>query len=95
MRISAELMKKAENAILDNKLVGEVSFCEEEYEALLEYTRGYSLCYSRGIGSFLGGNEHIHFVTLIEIAKRWKRIDDDENDERGFWEVVIITLVGL
>lgn len=95
MGISAELKIKVENAISDNKLVGESSFCEEEYETLLEYTREYALSYSRGIGSFLGGTDYIHFITLVEIAKRWKRIEDDENDESGFWEFVFKTLIGF
>lgn len=92
--ITTELTQKVENAILDNRLIGNVSFSDDEYEALLEYTRDLSLPYSRGIGSYLRGDDKIIFVTLVEIAKRWKKIDDDENDESGFWEFVFKTVIG-
>ena len=95
MELSAELTKKIENAISGNRLVGNMVFSDDEYEALLEYTRSFSVPYSRGIGTYLRGNDSIHFVTLVEIAKRWKRIDDDENDESGFWEYVFKTLLGI
>ncbi|OQC13396.1 MAG: hypothetical protein BWX72_01636 [Firmicutes bacterium ADurb.Bin080] len=95
MGIDTDLLKKAKEAILYNKLVGDVSFSDEEYENLVEYTRVYSLSYLHGIGSFLGGDESIHFIALVEIAKHWKRIDDDENDEKGFWQFVFKTLIGI
>jgi hypothetical protein len=94
MGITGELTKKVEDAILDNKLVGDMLFVDNEYEELLKYTRDFSLRYSRGSAS-LDGNHKMHFVALVEIAKRWKRIDDDENDERGFWEHVFKTLLGV
>lgn len=94
MAITEELKKRVENTIFNNRLVGDVIFTDDEYEALLEYTRGFSLTYSRGIGSF-GGNDLIHFVTLVEIAKRWKRIDDDDNDESGFWGYVFKIILGI
>ena len=92
MAITDELTKKVENAILNNRLVGDMVFTEDEYEALLEYTRGFSSDYNWGKTWNLGGIKDIHFVTLVEIAKRWKRIDDDENDEGGFWDFVFKTI---
>ncbi|MDR3292734.1 MAG: hypothetical protein LBT20_01360 [Clostridiales bacterium] len=90
--MTAELMKKVKNAILDNRLVGNASFSDEEYENLLEYIRGFSLTYVSGQNSRLYGDYVIHFVALVEIAKRWKKIDDDESDESGFWAFVFKTI---
>ena len=91
VNVSTELKQKVENAIQGNRLVGNVSFSDEDYERLLEYTRYYSLRYDNL--SYIG-DDKMTFVTLVEIAKRWKRIDDDDDSEKGFWEFVVKRLLG-
>ena len=94
MGISVELAQKVENAILDNRLVGNTFFSDDEYEALLGAVRQFSSYYVYSGGySINNANERLIFVTLVEIAKRWKKIDDDENEESGFWEFVFKTVL--
>ena len=95
MGLNAELTKKVENAIFGNRLVGNTSFRYKEYETLLKYARGFSITYSRGIVTHLCGDDKIIFMTLVEMAKRWKKIYDDENNESGFWEFVFKIILGI
>lgn len=87
MELSEALNEKVHRAIDEQKFVGIVSYSEAEYQELLAYTREYSRSFASGNGWYLKGDDAIHFVTLVEIAKRWKS-DDIDVDENGFWPFV-------
>jgi len=90
------IVDKSRNAVNYNHIIGNTVFDDTEYEELLDITRKISKCFLDGSAYHINSREHeIIFVTLIETAKRWKRIDDDENDESGFWDYVFKTILGL
>jgi hypothetical protein len=87
---------KAKNAIIHNNLVGNTVFNDTEHEELLGITRNVSKEYlDRNSILIVRREMEIVFITLLEITKRWKKIDDDENDESGFWDYVIKTILGI
>ena len=87
MELSEALNKKVHRAIDEQKFVGIVSYSEAEYQELLAYTSECSRSFASGNEWYLKGDDAIHFVTLVEIAKRWKS-DDIDVDENGFWPFV-------
>jgi len=90
------IVEKAKNAINSNHLVGNTIFTDTEYEELLGITRNASKEFlNRYSYQIVRREQEIIFITLIEITKRWKKIDDDENDESGFWDYVIKTILGI
>lgn len=91
MELSETLKEKIRNSF-EQKYVGLVQYSDDEYSELLSYTGGYTRSYVNGIGSYLYGDDEVHFVTLIEIAKRWKNADADKKeekeDDKGYWAFV-------
>lgn len=86
------LKEKVHKAIAEQKFVGMVQYSETEYQELLAYTSKYSRSFANDIGSYLGGDDEIHFVTLVEIAKRWKTADIDNDEDNGFWSFVFSSI---
>ena len=87
-----ELFQQVEKVFSENKLIGNHDFTEEEYSLMLEYVGG--LCESNS--DFEIKQRNITFATLVEITKRWKETDDnDEKEENsGFWSFIFKTLTG-
>ncbi len=92
--ISETLKIKVFKAYDEMDFVGNMVYTEEEYKQLLDYTSSYSKSYICGIGTYLNGDDKIHFATLVEIAKRWKFDTDDNDDESRFWVYVFKTIIG-
>ncbi|MCL1885954.1 MAG: hypothetical protein FWF98_04275, partial [Dehalococcoidia bacterium] len=94
MEITVELAQKVEEAISNNRLVGNTAFSDSEYDVLLEEVRQFSIdCRNCKSGTLrTAAIDRLVFVTLVEIAKRWKKNDDDENDDKGFWQFVFKTI---
>jgi len=90
-----ELLQKINRIFIEHKLLGNFDFTEDEYSELLENVS--LLCNSLIYNcNFFEDKYHkLIFVTLIEIAKRWKdseNIDDIEDNSR-FWDYVSKYLV--
>ena len=86
MELTEELKEKVHKAFTEQDLVGMVSYTDDEYMELLAYTKKCSRSFVFVGGSYLRGDPEVHFVTLVELAKRWK--SDDDKDE-GFWRYVL------
>ncbi len=82
MYLSEELKDKIASAIKNNRLIGNARFTEEEYHAMLNITRRIWSNYA------WREFDDVNFVTLVEIAKRWRRDEGSEADESGFWDYV-------
>jgi len=87
-----ELIQQIDNVFIENKLIGNYDFDDYEYSLMLEYVG--ELCGSNN--SFETKQYNIIFATLVEITKRWKEADtNEENDENsGFWIFIFKTLIG-
>lgn len=90
MDISEVLKEKVHKAIAEQNLIGVVSYSDDEFNELLAYTKQYSRPFARGIGSYLSGDDEIHFATLVELAKRWK---SDDDSDKGFWQYILGTML--
>lgn len=88
--LNESLKNKVFGAFCEKRFIGDVHYTEEEYNELLAYTRKFSVSYVHCGGSYLQGDDEIHFATLVEIAKRWKR--SVAQDESGFWSFVYDTV---
>ena len=82
-----ELIQKINRNFIEHKLLGNIDFTEDEYSDLLENVG--LLCKSLlNYNSVFEEKHHkLIFTTLIEIAKRWKDTDNDDDAEEnsGFW----------
>ena len=87
-----EMLQHIEKIFNENRLIGNHDFPEEEYSLMLKY-----------VGEFFELNEkfdikqyNIVFATLVEITKRWKESDTNEDSEENsrFWSFVFKTLTG-
>jgi len=92
MSLSTELYYRVHNAIDAQRIVGNVSYSEEEYNELIHYTQKHVSDYELGDVGSLRGDDAIIFATLIEIAKRWKDLECDDNNDSGFWNFVYAEL---
>ena len=90
MDLSETLKEKVHRAIAEQNLIGIVSYSDDEFNELLAYTKQYSRPFARGIGSYLSGDDEIHFATLVELAKRWK---SDDDSDKGFWQYILGTVL--
>lgn len=88
MELNEILKDKVQRAVSEQKFVGFVQYSESEYQELLAYTSKYSRSFALGNGWYLQGDDEIHFVTLVEIAKRWKSSNADSEEDSGFWTFV-------
>lgn len=85
MQLTKALYDKVHDAFNNQRLIGNVQYSDAEFEELLAYTSEYSRTVACGVSSYLYGENEVHFVTLVEIAKRWKNDDDSDT---GFWAYV-------
>jgi len=90
-----ELLQKINRIFYENKLLGNYDSTEDEFSLMLENVG--QLC--RNIlyhGSEFEAKHHkLIFTTLVEIAKRWKDSDneDDTEDNSRFWDYISKFLV--
>lgn len=91
-----KLLNKIENGFHEASIRGgllgnsSVLFSEDEYSEMVEAVGDMCerLIYYRKSGFDEVNYEQI-FVTLVEIAKRWKRTEiNNERDDNGFWPYV-------
>ena len=86
----AELLQKINRIFIEHKLLGNYDFTEDEYSELLE-TVGLlcnSLLY---YGNVFDDKHHkLIFTTLVEISKRWKDSDNEDDTEENsrFWDYI-------
>ena len=91
-----ELKFDFDEIFAQNKLLGNYEFTEDEYSELLNETQ--RICkvalYNNYRISCL--NYKLIFVTLVEIAKRWKQedVESSEEEKSGFWLFVFKTILG-
>jgi len=85
-----ELLQKINRIFKENKLLGNYDFTEDEYSELLDNVG--LLCNSLlSYGNvFADKYQKLIFTTLVEIAKRWKDSDseDDTEENSRFWDYI-------
>lgn len=86
-----ELFQKINRIFNEHKLIGNYDFTEDEYSKLLENVGqlcNYLLFYGGNV--FQDKHHKLIFTTLVEIAKRWKNSDneDDSEENRRFWDYI-------
>lgn len=85
-----ELLQKINRIFIEHKLLGNFYFTEDEYSELLENVG--LLCNSLlYYGNVFDDKHHkLIFTTLVEIAKRWKDSDneDDAEENSRFWDYI-------
>lgn len=95
--MNSELLEKCNRCIreasLNQTLVGNGNtvFSEDEYAEMLDYVSFLFDVYKDDNQK----NDSIVFITLVEIAKRWKNTNTvGEDTDSGFWGYVFKTLFG-
>lgn len=90
-----ELLQKINRIFNEHKLLGNFDFTEDEYSEMLENVGLLcnSLIYNGN--EFEAKHHKLIFTTLVEIAKRWKDSDnqDDADDNSRFWDYMSKFLV--
>ena len=87
-------LSKTEEIFAKHRFIGEYDCSDDEYSDMLEITRRVSLeCINAYSGCIPVKYYKVIFLTLVEIAKRWKYEDEasdgsDEEDGGGFWNYV-------
>ncbi len=85
-----ELLQKINRIFNEHKLLGNYDCTEDEYSTLLEKVG--LLCKSLlSYGNVFETKHHkLVFITLVEIAKRWKDFDneDDVEESSHFWDYI-------
>jgi len=85
-----ELLQKINRIFIEHKLLGNFDFTEDEYSELLENVGLLcnSLLYYGNV--FEDKHHKLIFITLVEIAKRWKDSDneDDAEENSRFWDYI-------
>lgn len=85
-----ELLQKMNRIFIEHKLLGNYDFTEDEYSELLENVG--LLCNSLlYYGNVFDDKHHkLIFTTLVEISKRWKDSDneDDAEENSRFWDYI-------
>jgi hypothetical protein len=85
-----EFLQRINKIFIEHKLLGNYDFTEEEYSDLLEHVGllGNSLL---NYGNVFEDKHHkLIFATLVEIAKRWRDSDDEDDAEEKsrFWDYI-------
>ena len=77
------LLQQIEKVFNENKLIGNHDFTEEEYSSMVDVVGSLS-------DDFNKNHHNLIFATLVEIAKRWKQSDTNEDSEEnsGYWDYV-------
>ena len=85
-----ELLQKINRIFNEHKLLGNFDFTEDEYSELLENVGLLcnSLLYYGNV--FEDKHHKLIFTTLVEIAKRWKdsENEDDAEENSRFWDYI-------
>jgi hypothetical protein len=93
-KLPNKILSIIENGFADkeHKLIGNQDFTDEEYSAMVDVVG--NLCRNN---SFQKTDHKLIFLTLVEIAKRWKETENEDNNEEnsGFWCFVFKTLTGI
>ena len=90
-----ELIQKVNRIFNENKLLGNFDYTEDEFSLMLEDV-GQSCRDILHHGSEFKAIDHkLIFITLVEIAKRWKDSDNeyDDEDNSRFWDYISKFLV--
>jgi len=91
-----ELLQKIDSIFSEHKLLGNYDFTEDEYSLMLENV-GVMCHHLFYYGDkFKEQNYKLIFATLVELAKRWKdsNNDDDAEDNNSFWDYISRFLIG-
>ena len=83
------ILQRVEQVFNEKKLIGNHDFSEDEYSLMVDFVGA--------LGNNFDKNSYkLIFVTLVEIAKRWKQFNTTENNEEnsGYWNYVFKTLFG-
>lgn len=85
-----ELLQKINRIFIENKLLGNYDFTEDEYSALLENVGLLSNSLLSYGNVFEDKHHKLIFTTLVEIAKRWKDSDNEDDTEENsrFWDYI-------
>ena len=93
-KLPARILSIIEDGFADkeHKLIGNQDFTDEEYSVMVDVVG--NLCQNN---SFQKTDHKLIFLTLVEIAKRWKENENEDNNEEnsGFWCFVFKTLTGI
>jgi hypothetical protein len=84
-----ELLKKTNRIFDENRLIGNYDATEDEFSLMLDYVG--QLCYDiHNGGEFKEEHYKLIFFTLVEITKRWKDSDneDDAEENSRFWDYI-------
>lgn len=85
-----ELLQKINRIFIEHKLLGNYDFTEDEYSELLESVG--LLCNSLlYYGNVFDDKHHkLIFTSLVEISKRWKDSDNEDDTEENsrFWDYI-------
>ncbi|MDD3960512.1 MAG: hypothetical protein PHT77_01465 [Bacteroidales bacterium] len=90
-----ELLQKIDRIFNEHKLLGNYDFTEDEYSILLENVGQLCRDFLYHGSEFEAIHHKLIFATLVEIAKRWKDSDneDDTEDNSRFWDYISKFLV--
>lgn len=83
-RLETLNIEKIKSSFETNKLIGFTEYTEQEFEDMLDYLT----CLISEDVRELKSNRKISFVVLVELAKRWKSIENEADGDVGFWEYV-------
>ena len=77
-----ELLKKTNRIFDENRLIGNYDATEDEFSLMLDYVG--QLCYDiHNGGEFKEEHYKLIFFTLVEITKRWKDSDNEDDAEEN------------
>lgn len=87
-----EINRQIEQLFTEHKLLGNHDFRDDDYSTMVDAVQ--KLCQNN---TFQKSYNKLIFLTLVEIAKRWKETDNKGNNEEnsGFWYFVFKTLTGF
>ncbi len=85
-----QLLQKINRNFNEHKLLGNFEFTEDEYSELLENVGLLSNSLLNYGNVFEDKHHKLIFATLVEIAKRWKDSDDEDDAEENsrFWDYI-------
>lgn len=91
-----KLLQKIDNIFDEHKLLGNHDFTEDEYSLMLEYVGKLCQHFLHFSRDFEKNHHKIIFATLVEITKRWKDTEneDDVQENSRFWDYISKYLAG-
>jgi hypothetical protein len=87
-----DILQHIEKIFNENRLIGNHDFTDDEYSVIVDKVG--DLCQKN---YFQENDRKLIFLTLVEIAKRWKDSDafEDNEENSSFWCFVFKTLTGI